>query len=99
MDKKALIERLESVLQDARKQLNENEHSTMDSIASSVKVGYESLKASVSGSDSVKFGIEKFKEHLDVFEKALKDGDRATAVRTLEAMQSTIDNLRTLGTI
>ncbi len=96
MDKSSLIERLQDVVNTLRGQLNHNETSVMNSVTNSAKVGYESIKASLSGKDGVKYALEKFKEHLDAFEKALKQGDRDSATRTLDAMESTIDNLKTM---
>ena len=96
MDKNSLLERLQDVVHTLRDQLNQNETSVVDSVVNAAKVGYETLKAGLSGKDGVKFALEKFKEHIESFEKALKTGDRETATRTLEAMESTIANLKTM---
>lgn len=94
MDKAALADKLEGVIQELREELEKNEGSTLSAIGTSIKLGYESLKASIMGNEATHKGLEAFKEQVEKFEEAIKKGDRQMSAKALDMMENAIKGMR-----
>ncbi|MCC8194165.1 MAG: hypothetical protein LIP28_05930 [Deltaproteobacteria bacterium] len=94
MDREKVAQSMEEVVQSYRKQLAENDDSKMANLGNSMKMGFESLRGMVAGSESDKQSITMFKRYADNFEDALKDGNRAGASRALDDLEKSIQAFR-----
>ena len=97
MDREKTAQRMEEVVRSYRQQLAENEDSTFSNMGNSVKMGFESLKGAVSGSEEEKHAISMFKRYADDFEGALKKNDRTTAQKALDDLEKSIQGFRIQG--
>lgn len=88
------IERMEEVVLSLREQLAKNEGSILSNIGNSTKMGFESMKTSLSGDDHAKAMLDRFKDGMDEFEDAIKDGNRQIAGRALDKMERIIQDVK-----
>ena len=94
MDREKVARTMEEVVSSYRKQLAQGEDSTLSNIGNLVKMGFESLKSSVSGTEADKHAISMFKRYADAFEDALEKDDRAIAERALDDLEKSVQAFR-----
>lgn len=94
MEKTHLIKMMEEIIQSYEEHLNKNEGSTLSAIASSAKMTFEGLKASLSGNETLKSSIKTFKEYMEKLEEALKNGDRQLSANVLDLMKQAVQKLK-----
>ncbi len=99
MDREKVAQTMEDVVLSYRKQLAENQDSTLSNIGNSMKMGFESLKSSLSGTDTDKHMISMFKQYADNFEDALKKNDRVAAGKALDDLDASIRAFRIKSTV
>ena len=98
MDREKVARTMEEVVQSYRKQLAENEDSTFSNIGNLMKMGFESFKSSLAGTDTDKHAITMFKQYADAFEDALKKNDRGVAGKALDDLEKSIQAFRIKST-
>lgn len=94
MDKSSVIETMQDVVHSYREQFIKNDNSTFSNIGNAAKLGYESLKASMAGTDAEKHQIDMFKQYADSFEDALQSGNRMAAQSALDNLEKVIQGFR-----
>lgn len=92
--KQHLVEKMDEIVRSLREQLEKNEGCTLCVIASSAIMGYETLKATVTGNDTTKELMEKFQAGVDDFQTALKDGDRKISSGILQRLEKLVAELK-----
>lgn len=94
MDKNVVIEKMQDVVLSMRKQLADNEDSSLSNFGNSFKMGFQSLKASMSGDEVDKQMLASFKADMDRAEDSLKHNNRAGAAQAIDSMERSIQNYR-----
>ena len=94
MNREKFAESLEGIIDSYKEQLEKNEDSTLSNLGNMAKMGYETLKAKLSGTDEDKHVLEMFKTYADDFEDALKRQDKSTAIKALDDMKKTLQGFR-----
>ena len=94
MDREKVAQTMESVVSSFRRQLAGNENSTLVQIGNMMKIGVESLKGSITGTEADKQAIGLFKQYADAFEDALHANDRAVAEKALDDLEKAIRAFR-----
>ena len=94
MNREKVAQTMEEVVSSYRKQLAINEESTFSNLGNLMKMGYESLKSSFSGTEMDKHAINMFRQYADSFEDALKNNDRPAAEKALDDFEKSIQAFR-----
>lgn len=94
MDKNVVIEKMQDVVLSMRKQLAENEDSSLSNFGNSFKMGFQSLKASMSGDAADKQVLAAFKADMDRAEDYLKHNNRTEAAQAIDSMERSIQSYR-----
>lgn len=94
MDKQKVIDTLENVVQSFREQLASNNISAVSNISNAAKLGFETLKARISGTEMDEQAIGMFKTYAESFEDALRKHNRDAAMKALDDMEKSIQDLR-----
>lgn len=90
MDKESIMRKLDEGVGALRGLLAENEGSTLKTIASSAKQGFDSLKATFKENEQVQKAVVEIKAHLDELEKSIKAGDKKLSAKLLGAAEKKI---------
>lgn len=94
MDKHKVVDTLEGVVQSFRDQFAANDISAVSNIGNAAKLGFETLKAIISGTEMDKQAITMFKTYAENFEDALRKHNRDAAMQALHDMEKSIQGFR-----
>ncbi|MDL2316143.1 hypothetical protein LJC59_03570 [Desulfovibrio sp. OttesenSCG-928-A18] len=94
MNKTAIIEKLEGMAASLREQLDKNEGSSLSAIAGGISSLLESAKALVLGNDKARKLLEKLKEQMARFEKAVREGDKKVSASALDYFEKTLKDMK-----
>lgn len=90
MDKKSILQALDEGVGSLRGLLAENDGSTLKTIATSTKQGFNSLKAAFKENENAQKAMAEIKKHLDDLEDSVKKGDKKLSAKFLAAAEKKI---------
>lgn len=94
MDKATLIQKMEEYVQSYREQLEKNDGSSLSALANNAMAAFENVKDAIMGNETARKGLDKFKESMDAFEKAVRDGDKKLSAKAVTKMEETIRDMK-----
>lgn len=92
--KSSILNKIDGMVSSMRKALDENDGSTLKTISSSVKSGYDSVMDSFNKSEKAQTLWEDVKKLSDDFFMAVQDGDKKLSAKTLGALENKIKEYR-----
>lgn len=101
MDKSTLLSKVEESIRSYKEQLEKNEGSTLATVASGAKTGFESawaglekLKDGFMENETAQKTLENIKEHLGKLEDAIKEGDKKVSAMAVEKVEELLKECR-----
>ena len=98
MDREKVAQTMEEVVQSYRKQFLENDDSMLSNLGNSMRMGLETMRGVLTGTDEDKHAIAMFKKYADSFEDALKNNNRIIAEKALDDLEKSIQAFRIRST-
>ena len=99
MDRDTVIKKLEEYAQDFREQLQKNDDSSLQVLASNTRQGVEWLQQTIMNNDRAKSGLQTVKECVEKFENAVKKGDRQMSAKALFLIEEAVQELKQKQTV
>ncbi|CAK7057330.1 MAG: hypothetical protein DELT_01291 [Desulfovibrio sp.] len=90
MNKQTLLAKLEDGVTSLRQMLEENDGSTLKTLKSSAKQGFESMKDAFTQNEKAQKAVADIKKHMEDFEQAVKNGDKDLSAKILDAAEKKI---------
>lgn len=94
MGRISLINKIENIVGFMREELEKNEGSTLQTISSSIKSGYENIKTGIQKNDRAQNFITDLKEQIEDLGDAIKIGDRKVSGKVLSTIEKRIQEFK-----
>lgn len=99
MNKENVIKKMEEYIQDFREQLDKNDGSSLQVLATNTRLGLDRLKETVMDNDRARSGLQNIRECMEKFENAVKKGDRQMSAKALFLMEEAVQELKQKHTV
>ena len=94
MYKLNLVQKLEDAVTSLKEEVEKNDGSTLSTIASTVKTGFDNVSDSIMNNKTTQSFVDTFKKHMNEFEEAVLKSDKKLSSKAINAMHKGVQELK-----